>query len=206
MHADSLLVTDVMVDTETLGTKPGCAILAIGAMAFDPRKPWNIVTGQEIAEKHRFMQTVSLESCVDAGLVIEPGSLRFWLEQPEAAQKEAFSGTEHLRVALSLFEYWFSRLPCGPGGINLWSHGAPFDPPILARAYELFPGERVPWDFRKLRDTRTAFEIAGLEYKGKHHTVIRDCLDQCEKVCEAYGILGLHALPEKPRESIDWGI
>lgn len=181
----------IMVDTETLGTSPGCAILSIGAVAFDPMTPWNPVTGQDMANEHRFVRLVSLESCLDAGLGMEPGTLRFWLSQDKEAINEAFGGTIPLFEALSELTSWLTSLCPGSDtatDARIWSHGATFDPPILAAAYDAV-GIDVPWNFRNMRDTRTIFEAAGISYKGTHHTVIEDCLQQAEKVCEAYAII-----------------
>lgn len=184
-------VTDIMLDLETLGTAPGCAILAIGALAYHPRKPWEAGFGQNISLLHRFVRPVSLESCLAAGLAVEAGSLRFWLRQPREAQDAAFCGEASLAEAAADFIDWFRNLPSGGAEVNVWAHGATFDPGILARAFEAV-GLGVPWEFRRVRDTRTAFDMAGINYKGTHHTVEQDCLAQCEKVCEAYGKIGLH--------------
>jgi len=181
----------VMVDTETLGTDPGCVILSIGAIVFDPHAPWDLVNGQEAANRHRFLSLVSLESCLEAGLRVEAGSLRFWLAQEKAAVDEAFAGTTPLRQALSDFTDWLAALCPGtdaPTGACIWAHGATFDPPILAAAYKAV-GLEPPWDFRKIRDTRTIFEAAGVHHRGRHHTVITDCLQQAEKVCEAHAVI-----------------
>lgn len=182
-------VTDLMMDIETLGVKPGCAVLAIGATAFDPRKPWTAL-GQEISIRHRFVNTVSLEDCLRLGLRIEAGSMRFWMRQPREAQDEAFSGTDTLAKAGTEFIRWFYGLPAGGRPINVWAHGASFDPGILAHALEA-AGLDAPWEFRSIRDTRTAFDMGAVVYRGTHHTVIQDCLQQCEHVCEAFGKLGL---------------
>lgn len=183
---------DIMADCETLGTKPGCAVLAIGAVVFDPRAPWDTVMGQQTATENRFVSLVSLESCLEAGLFMEPGALRFWLRQDKAAIDEAFSGTTPLREALEAFTEWMVQVAPGEGtptSARIWAHGATFDPPILAAAYSAV-GMEAPWDFRKVRDTRTIFDAANVSYRGTHHTVISDCLQQAEKVCEAYAILG----------------
>ena len=74
----------------------------------------------------------------------------------------------------------------------IWSHGKDFDPKVLQAAYDAV-GQRVPWNFRHSMDTRTAFRLAGVEYKGKAHTPLEDCLAQCAAVCEAISRLGLGA-------------
>ncbi len=55
---------EFMVDLETMGIGPNAAIVAIGAVAMDTDKL--VLTGEE------FYEVVSLQSSVDAGLVIDP--------------------------------------------------------------------------------------------------------------------------------------
>jgi len=182
-------VTDIMLDLETLGVSPGSVVLSMGAVAYDPRAPWDSDTGQELARTYRFMRKISLEDCCAQGLVIEPGSIRFWMSQSDEAREEAFSGKMLLKNALLDFSDWFGRLP-SDGPVKVWAHGAPFDPALLKAAYKAV-GLEEPWEFRELRDTRTVFDLAGITYKGTRHHVIEDCLDQCRKVCEGFAALGL---------------
>lgn len=188
-------IRDVMVDLETLGTKPGSVILSIGAVAFNPRKPWDPMFGQPVNEV-RFLSLVSLESCLDVGLRIDPGALRFWLEQEHIARKQAFAGDVPIGAALRSLSDWLYKIAPGENGessAKIWGHGASFDPPILAAAYDKC-GLPLPWKFREVRDTRTVFDMANYSYRGKHHTVIEDCLGQCEAICESYKKLGLQSV------------
>jgi hypothetical protein len=67
---------DLMLDLETMGTSPNAAIVAIGAVKFDPG------TGELGG---RFYQVVDLASSVAAGCVIDPDTVLWWMRQsPEA--------------------------------------------------------------------------------------------------------------------------
>lgn len=79
--------------------------------------------------------------------------------------------------------------------IRLWSHGAAFDPGILAEAYHAV-GLPVPWHYRAPRDTRTAFDMAGIEdhsaWLAQHpgplgitHHALDDAICQARAVCAA---------------------
>ena len=66
----------VMLDLETLGKLPGCAILSIGAVYFE------LETGRLGDE---FYLNVDPASCTRAGLTIDGETLGWWMQQEAAA-------------------------------------------------------------------------------------------------------------------------
>jgi DNA polymerase III epsilon subunit-like protein len=85
----------VMVDIETLGLDPGAAILSIGAVRFD-------TDGLGAT----FERNIGLESCQEAGLTIDAGTLEWWLQQDADAQ-HVLTGGESLVDALeALAEFY----------------------------------------------------------------------------------------------------
>src|SRR5690606_9649104 len=98
-------------------------------------------------------------------LTRDPRTAQWWSEQSDEA-RAAFVDPVDLREALERFDRWLMTVtddmaPSAAGGLRLWSHGAAFDAPILAAAYEAV-GLPVPWHYRAPRDTRTAFDMAGI--------------------------------------------
>lgn len=91
-----------MLDLETMGNGPQAAIIAIGTVAFD-------MSGI----KDRFYTQVSLESSVRAGLIADPSTITWWMQQSDEA-RAAFKGNDkaaQLAVALGQFTTWLSA--CG---------------------------------------------------------------------------------------------
>lgn len=138
-------------------------------------------------------------------LTRDPQTAQWWSEQSTEAQA-AFTDPVDLKDALRRFGIWLHQTagridPYSPGinyvavqRVSIWSHGASFDPPILAAAYKAV-GLPVPWHYRAPRDTRTAFDMAGIEdhsawldrYKtGTHHHALDDAICQAKAVCGAY--------------------
>jgi len=78
----------VMIDIETLGTEPGCAILSIGAVHFTAA-----------GRGETLYRNIDRASCEDAGLEIDEETVKWWSEQDEAAQA-VLSGGGGLRDAL----------------------------------------------------------------------------------------------------------
>ena len=70
---------NVMVDLETMGTRPGSVIVSIGAIEFDP---------QSARLGRTFYQTCSIKSAVDVGLAMDPETVTWWLQQSEGARGE----------------------------------------------------------------------------------------------------------------------
>jgi hypothetical protein len=139
---------DVMLDIETMGTRPGCPIAAIGAVKFD------LNTG-EIHEDHF---SVSIE--LDGQVNFEGRTVEWWLKQSDAARKALLGGQRvQLSVALELFKEWYKA---DPAGECVWGNGATFDNAILRDAYEeiSYGLSTAPWHWRDDRDVRTLVHLA----------------------------------------------
>src|SRR3990172_10155945 len=96
---------DVMVDLETLGRRAGCAILSIGAVAFDAE------TGKMGPE---FYMVVKMASCEKHGLHTDPETVAWWEKQNPEAQKvlkqaRAARGNKDLPKALTEFNTYLDR-------------------------------------------------------------------------------------------------
>lgn len=64
------LATDVMVDLETFGTQGNAVIAAIGAVGFDEGA---------IFRFGDYTTGIDIQTCLDAGLTINGGTLYWWL-------------------------------------------------------------------------------------------------------------------------------
>ena len=141
--------TDIMIDLETLATSPDSAILTIGAVKFDP-------FGQELKEPamDSFYLRVDLDSCHELGLVVADDTIKWWSQQDQQAQEEAFGTEGRVSVTDALNQlYKFCW-----GAKRVWSHGAGFDIVILETAFRKI-GKGYPWQFWQVRDTRTIYDI-----------------------------------------------
>lgn len=207
-------VVDISLDLETWGTEPGCDIRSIGACVFAPEtglvhdgslgtiKPFYIACNNPA-------QRSGYNDCTETyrryKLTRDPQTVQWWSEQSDEAQA-AFADPVDLREALLRLTQWLANVSdhpttalvngSFPDTIRLWSHGAAFDPPILAAAYRAV-GLLVPWHYRAPRDTRTAFDMVGIDdhsawlatYSGddrvRHHA-LSDAVCQARAVCGAW--------------------
>ena len=170
-------MTDVMVDIESWGTRPGAALRSIGACVFDPN-------GDAIGDT--FYRNIDDFSCTMAGLMVDPNTEAWWARQSKEAQEALLVDQVPLDDALRSFSIWFESV----GGERIWSHGANFDQPLLEAAYVAagFPG--APWKFWDSRCTRTVYDLAQIDARkvavarsgGVTHNALDDAKAQASAV------------------------
>jgi hypothetical protein len=161
----------IMLDLETLGTKPGAVIRSIGAVAFDPRA---LTLGAP------FYANVDRASCEAIGLLVDPDTEAWWAKQSPEARARLETDPLPIGEAISRFEVFWREAE----GRQIWGHGASFDAPILEAAFRAL-GRRTPWPFSACRDTRTLYEMAGVEpdrTDGLHHDALADAMSQAKAV------------------------
>jgi len=132
--------TNLMVDLETLGTRPGCAILSIAAVPF--ASPYDL---------EPFYVKIDSTTCTEAGFHVDDATIAWWEKQSKEAYDEAFSGTMDILVALAAFADYCAALPFTP---LVWGNGANFDNAILGEAYRLV-AMKQPWRYTDDRCYRT---------------------------------------------------
>ncbi len=178
----------VMIDLETLGTRPDAAIIQVGAVLFEP------VSGGKLLNHKGFNRHVLVQ---DGSGTIDHGTLCFWLTEHSAMRMgEALSDrAEPLATVLQALVEW----PFEAHGLSweavggVWAKPADFDLPILKSAFARV-GRDVPWDRRAARDVRTLFSLAGgepdIDWTGfTHHDAFDDAVGQAMQVQKAFGAM-----------------
>ena len=142
--------THVMLDIETLGTRPGSAVLSIGAVAFD------MLTGKTGAE---FMVSIDIKSNLDKGMLLNANTALWWMKQEDALKNWVKAEKFTLSVALDLLSDYFEHLETLDTEIFVWGNSNRFDMGILEAAYQAVD-DHIPWKFRNERDVRTLAWLA----------------------------------------------
>jgi len=182
---------NIMIDLETMGTRPTSMFLSIAAVCFDP------FSGQMIGEP--FYSRVDLNSYQALAyqgypaFTYDVSTLEWWMGNTISADArlEAFVNKPRydVREVLEKFIQWCNGF-VSRTSIKPWSHGASFDIPILENTMSLL-GLTIPWKFWDARDTRTLFDIAKIRYadvvspeakKYPAHHALGDCFRQIEGV------------------------
>ena len=172
----------VVVDLETMGIVPGCAIVSLGAVVFDPRF-------DSVSDK-KFYVELDWEAQTEDGFTVDENTKEWWNNQDSVA-REALNGMEELEETLIDFARWL------PSDVKIWGNGATFDVSILEYCYRKFNIE-IPWKFWNIRDVRTIKDLyessrGGFSkaMEGTKHNALDDAVYEAEMVCKMWkSILG----------------
>lgn len=188
---------DCMIDLETMGLLPGCAVLSIGAVMFDRH-------GTEVRRHHvagrygeddrpanaHFHAGIDLVSSLMAGLTVDQGTVEWWQHQDDKA-REALADLqrERLEVVVAAFEQWWrAHQP-----ETVWANG-PASDVVWWEAACRAVGRRAPWDHGQARDCRTIYDAAGLSREERSvpavaHDALEDAMAQARDVQISFGRL-----------------
>ena len=160
----------IMIDLETMGTRPNAPIISIGAVAFD---------GEGIVSK--FYRTVALQSSVRSGAVIDPNTVMWWMGQDVDARSALMDDeSEPLKSVLGDLR----QMVCSYGDDlkGVWGNGASFDNVIVTEScFRL--GMPACWEFWKDRCYRTVknmYPDVPMVRQGTHHNALDDARTQAE--------------------------
>lgn len=163
---------DVMIDLETLGTGPGCIVLSIGAVAFNPEK-------KELGPE--FYQVFNTNNQWNFGLRKDADTVEWWESQTDEAREvfeQAKHGGEALRDGLLRFNGWLSQFDSEK--VCIWGNGADFDNAILQYLYRHI-GMLLPWKFWNNRCFRTLYgEFRDLYPKPFRKGIYHNALDDAK--------------------------
>lgn len=179
---------DLMLDLETLDTKPGATILSVGAVLFDRDTTWSCQQGM-------FYMEVNIASQLPFHTTVSADTMDFWArEDPEWIEEvmsDAYQekNTKPIGEVLDALDAWMQQHYEREGFElgTVWAQGQDFDFSILGELYrrvrEGKTNNTMPWPFWAHRDTRTAYDVAQfdpstVERTGKHHNALADCQHQ----------------------------
>ncbi len=158
-------LTHIMVDLETLGTRPGSAIFSIGAIKFKDNK----IIGE-------FLGNPSLESNIDNGLTLDPHTIRWWMAQDDKARSQFENATGELKGVLKDFSTW-----AGPAkNLAMWGCGSDFDNALLAEAYK-----RCEMQVR-YRTIKEMFPDIEPTFVGVKHNALDDAMAQAHHLIKIF--------------------
>jgi len=168
----------IMLDIETMGNSSEAAIMSIGACYFNPS------TG-EVGET--FHQHCSLQSSVNAGLIMDASTILWWMQQDDDARSKFYSNSSERCIKECLINLAaFIDSNC-----QVWGNGATFDNTIIKNAYKKALGYDAPWKFWNDRDVRTIVELGyqigidpkrDLPFEGVKHDALADAIHQAKYV------------------------
>jgi len=159
----------IMIDLETMGTRPDAPIVAIGAVAFDA----NGITRE-------FYANVDLGSAVNSGAKIDANTVMWWMQQDDDARAALVGKEDQYSLVGALVE--FSKWMYIDRTAGVWGNGATFDNVILREAY-LRAAVPCPWPFwddKCYRTVKGIYPDVPLDRSGTHHNALHDARTQAE--------------------------
>lgn len=163
---------DVMIDLETLSTRPDAAIISIGAC-------WFNADLQQVG--HPWHTRIDMADSIRSGGHVDGDTVRWWLRQSDAARASITEGCSNdIDDALQgLAMYLHSVAP--QKEVRVWGNGADFGLPILASAYARADREQ-PWRYfngRCLRTLRKLLpQVEAPAFEGTEHNAAHDAQHQ----------------------------
>lgn len=178
-----MIYTDLMIDIETTGRTPGCAIIQIAAV------PFNMNTGK--ISTNVFKMSINLKTQKERDFKLDINTINWWNKENSKLFKElSESENHHIKVAVT-FQNWFKSLK-DYKNIRVWGNSNRFDLGILEGWYQ--KGMRINtfqpfWNTWLERDVRTLAMLdpqikANTKFEGTKHNAIDDCKHQI-KYCRA---------------------
>lgn len=192
---------ELMLDLETLDTKPSAIVLSVGAVVWETK--FNYGTGkQEYEIKERFLRVLNIQEQADKHRTVSQDTILWWQRQDPTAREEAFNPVRQSchRTLRDLRDFVdkCTNHPSPDKKVNaFWASPATFDFPIWEDLAMTF-SNLVPWTYRQKYDVRTVVREANLSARdhsdpklvGIPHTPVYDCEWQISLLTAARGKLG----------------
>ena len=176
------MATHGMIDLETLGVNPECAILTIGAIKFDPYK-------EEEPHSGLYLR-VDVDEQTAMGREVDENTLAWWGRQEPHIREEALG--DHDRVSVDELTKTLNKWCVGLD--ELWCQGPLFDYAILQNLYKQL-GKPAPWNYWQIRDSRTVFSMMPSDprkaIQEDAHNALADCYYQAKCIQSTFNHFGV---------------
>lgn len=163
------MLEHIIVDTETLGTKPNSVVLSIGATAFS-LVPGNSNDFQTYI-KHGFYAKLSIkDQVVNFGRKIDENTVNWWKNQSVEAQEVVRPSSDDMTMidALNSLNAWIKTVQGYKWKDSyVWCRGNYFDFPMLESMYDQ-ADIKCGYNTWKIRDVRTYVDILTGDTWGKY--------------------------------------
>lgn len=164
-------MSDVMIDIETLSTKPNAAMLSVGAAFFN-------IQGNRLGR--HYYANIEMSS-YSSDYHIDPDTVKWWFTQSQEARDAVLVKPQPIKKVLMELGAFMRQ---GGSSLRVWGNGANFDPVILRNAYET-ENIPVPWKFWNTRDVRTVVDQMPnikniIKREGTYHNALDDAITQAK--------------------------
>lgn len=167
----------LMLDIESLSTRVGGVVLSAAFVRFEDLASCSI--------------NLSVTDQQALGMEVDASTVEWWRAQPPEAWAAAASNPQPIAAALPYLTTWLQWAAAGRP-LFIWCHGASFDAPLLGEVFRR-AGLPCPWKYNEVRDTRTLYDLAGVDLKtyshGMAHVALDDAICQTKAALDSLRIL-----------------
>lgn len=183
--------THIVLDLETLSTKPNAVVIAIGAVALDAK-------GDFASEFH-----IAVAAKSQPLGHIDADTITWWARQSAEAQAASLCATVTVSasLALLLFNQWMQE-HTERKTVKVWGNGCSFDNVILGSLYSQLNLFNLPqpWSYWNDRDMRTILDLHPDAkdigpFEGIKHHALHDARHEAKQLGKA--LRHASGLPEK---------
>jgi exodeoxyribonuclease VIII len=165
-------MSNLMIDFETLDTKPTAVVLSLGLVLFSNEKI--------ISKTYR---EFFIDDQLKDGRTVSGDTLTWWFQQSEEAQK-IFSSDNKILVCDFLSQMRnIKNAERNLSEVLLWGNGVKFDNAILTNLFEMY-GVESPFKFWNDRCYRTFNALTNcrslVKREGTHHNALDDAIFQAK--------------------------
>lgn len=169
-------MNDVMIDLETMGTIPELApVISIGAVFMDLDRGLLGPT---------FYMALKIEDQLEKGRKIDADTLKWWLNQSDAAKKVFNEKAQPTATVLNTLGQWIKMNKAGKR-VSVWGNGSGFDINILENIFRQY-NIGCPWGYSDAVDLRTFKRFVAknqpITKVGVAHNALDDALNQAKYV------------------------
>jgi len=187
-------VIDIIIDIETLGTKPNVPVIEIGACAINNR------TGEIVSNFSRRVRSGYVFADLLNRKAVEhctpdmQATIKWWLEDSDRADTlrkimpETSQGVHPHATLLEFCDWFIAETVKANGEVRVWANGPQFDLVILQSHFDRYSIKR-PWVCWQERCVRTALEMANYERgsigwieRGPRHRALNDARHEARKL------------------------
>ena len=163
---------DVMLDIETLGTRPEAVVVTLGAVKFNPYTMDEPGPG--------IYMRLDADEQIALGREVREDTMLWWMSQAEDVREEALGeGPDRIKL-----EDMYKQLNKFLVGVdNIWCQGPAFDIVILENLYRQLQ-KPAPWPYYSIRDSRTLLKALGdtRQPGAMLHNALADCVSQAQAI------------------------
>ena len=181
----------VMVDIETLDTKPTAVVVSIGAIIFNPFRPLDLMS------KNQFYIEIDVnKQYEDLNRTVSMDTIKWWIKSSNEENSSPFNNRNPANVTDAIIE--FNYFIANNALQSAWCNHTLFDFVILDNLFRQVIKKPFPiryynqYDMATVKEIRKLFGLPNYEYNTqKSHNALHDAINQANLIIDTFSLIGV---------------